>query len=218
MEEGNFFHIFENMNKLFIILIPALIACNQGSNDSQVDIPEEHYARFSFLGNEVEFSGKSDIKSEFYSHNSPDHHTPEKIRKNREENKNILTGRITDDQRERMVELFIQFPEDYVITRKSFKKLEGDSIWTLSSRKGNYSKELQKQTDKQSRFYFLDKTREYTSNIEPNEGFLYIERIHSQTDSTMTAIGNFEFQMRQFGESNTSKAKGTFNLEFYIGL
>lgn len=206
------------MNKFFIILIPALIACNFEGYESQEDIPKEHYVRFSFLGDKFDFSGKSDIKSEFYSHNYPDHHTPEKIRKNREENKYILTGRITDDKLEKMVELFIRFPENHVITTKDFKKLEGDSIWTLSSQKGNYNDELHQQTDKRSRFYFLNTTTEYTSDIEPNEGFLYIERIHSQTDSTMTAIGNFEFQMRHYGESNTSKATGTFNLEFYIGL
>lgn len=170
------------------------------------------------MGDKIEYRDKSDINSEFYTHNRPDLHTPERIREKRENYKYILTGRITDEELNEMVELSVEFPENHVITTDDFKKLEGDSIWTLSPRKGNYDDELQTYTDKSSRFYFLNSMNEYTSDIEPNEGFLCIEQVHTSTDSTMTAIGNFEFNLREFGGSTRAKARGDFNLEFYIGL
>jgi len=71
------------MKKLFILLFLCIFSC---SSDTV------HYVKFDMDNTNIEFTGLSDVNSEFYSHNFPDYHTPEKIKKNRLKNPHIYTG------------------------------------------------------------------------------------------------------------------------------
>lgn len=197
------------MNKLYFLLFLSVASCNPKTI---------HYARFDMNNMKIDLSGLSDINSEFYSHNFPDYHTPEKIRQNRLKNTDVYCGRITNSLKNQMVELFIQYPDRKELKIKDILDIKGDTIWTLSSKKGNYDNQSHRTTDKYARFYFFNQNKEYTSSGEPNDGFLYLEKVDLKTDSTAMIKGNFDFEIREYGKNENTNIKGGFNLEFYIGL
>ncbi len=166
----------------------------------------EHFVSFEFDKRKVYIGGKSDINSEFYSKQWPDHHTPEKIAKNKLENQNVFCGRITNSDYSQMIEFHYHYPKGTILSVEDLKKEINVKRYSSDKNPENYF-----------RFWFLDNGTEYNLSYE-NKGYMMIQKITKVTESTVTAEGIFEFEGKVFGEKEKKMFKGSFNLEFYIGL
>lgn len=194
---------------LFILVFWSLFSCNPGE-------PEEDFVRFQLNEKEYHFQGKSDIHSEFYSYNYPDYHTPEKIRKGREENPHIFSGRMMDESKKRMVELFVEFPEGKSPSLADLNALEGDTVWTPNIAKGNVEEGSFMSLGPSARFYFLDTRAEYLPNLDL--GYIFIRKLTPTEESRVRIEGSFSFSVNGYGQEGSFTPVGEFKLEFYRGL
>ena len=196
-----------------IIILTTLLSCFE---QSRKDTPEKkeknnlHFIEFTFKDKEYKISGKSDVHSYFYIKQWPDYHTPEKTAQTRLDNQNIFCGRITTEDYSQMVEIFFNFNEN--------KKLEvSDLDKELHKKRYTYNDTAQKPLENTFRLYFYNTTNEYTSDID-SEGYVILNKINETSDSTITAEGELDLFVREYGNAEVSKLTGNFRLEFYIGL
>jgi hypothetical protein len=180
---------------------------NAQATEETGTITATHFIKFSFDDKSRSLEGKSDITSAFYSHNWPDYHTPEHIKETRLSSPNVFCGRMTNPAKDKMIEMFMTFPEGTKLKISDFKKLVGQKIYT-----DNADPEAI-----YSRFYFFDTQVEYTSDSE-TKGYLLLNKITAYTDSTVSVEGSFDIGFREYGKTEIHPSKGTFLLEFYIGL
>ena len=173
---------------------------------------DNHFINFKLNNETIIIEGQSDINSEFYTKKFPDYHTKESVKKLRSENMNIFCGRISNETNTRMIEIFYNYPKNEKLKIEDLKKEVGIKKYTF-----NYDRVNSKPINNNFRFYFFNTINEYTSDSE-TEGYVLIEKIKASTDSTITAQGSFNLNIREYGNSALTKIDGNFNLEFYIGL
>jgi hypothetical protein len=211
-----------NKMKIYFLLAIAftLSTCTNGSKtNGKENIGTEeaiksasHFVEFEIENQKVFIGGKSDIRSEFYTKKWPDYHTNETVKKTRMEHRNIFCGRISNDDYSEMVEIFFNYPENTLLTVDSLRKEANQKRFTF-----NFDSKTSKPIDNNFRLYYYNTLNEYTSDSE-SRGYVQIEKINGATDSTITAEGFFDLNVREYGKSELKKVKGKFNLEFYIGI
>lgn len=206
------------MRNFVVVLI--ITACSSASNGNKIKLTEKpnvqevqnHFVKFNFKGETILIEGKSDIESDFYLEKFPNSHTKESVKKLRLENRNIFCGRISNLENTRMIEIFYNYDKNTKLNIQDLKKEVGNKRYTF-----NYDTIHSKPIDKYFRLYFFNDINEYTSD-SGTEGYIEIQKINSVTDSTITAEGIFNLNIREYGNSELTKIDGSFNLEFYIGL
>lgn len=187
------------------------IKSTSAKNSNVINL-NNHFIKFVINNETITIEGQSDINSNFYIKKFPDYHTKESVKKLRSENMNVFCGRISNESNTRMIEILYNYPQNTKLKIEDFKKVVGIKCYTF-----NYDRVKSKLIDNYFRFYFFNTSNEYTSDDE-TEGYVLIDKIKAYTDSTVTAEGNFNLNIRKYGDSTLTKINGNFNLEFYIGL
>lgn len=172
-----------------------------------------------FMGHALQFSGFSDTTGKFYQHHWPKMHTPETFQKNKQENKNVLCGRIVSADMDTMIELWIKWPAGKEISEADILGLKNDTAWTLitKGRKSNYDSKNNKYTGKSFEMLYFNANREYLCDIDP-PGYICLNEIEKTGNDIYTGSGIFSCTLHGTDYRPGRMSKGKFRMEFYIGL
>lgn len=204
---------------ILLALTYTLISCSDKTRTGVIDNTKDkksefcnHYVEFQLDDQRIIINGKSDINSEFYSKRWPEYHSAKTIKKTRLENQNSFCGRICNKDYSEMIELFYTYPKNKKLKVEDLKKEINKKVST-----SNYEMKSYKPKDLYFRLYYFNSKKEYTSDNE-TDGYIKIESVENITDSTITAKGILDLNIREYGKPELKNIKGKFNLEFYIGI
>lgn len=175
------------------------------------------FVRFNTNTKSVNISGFSDTTYEYYVANFPEEFTPEKIKGYRADNRNSLTGRITDFQKEEMAELHVRFPDGTVLKKEDILSLKGKTILALNHQNNNFDSLSGKITGPYTDLFYVSKDKHGFASSDPKD-FIHINSVEIKSDSVALVKGDFEYTIRELEKKDQEKVKGEFALDFYIGL